>query len=239
MRPKWSRSGKTSACSGRNAPPESTRYTRGQAVLLGDLLRAQVLLHRDREVGAALHGGVVGHHHHLAAADAADAGDDARRRAPPRRRGRARPGRRSPGRACRDRAAVSMRSRTRSFPCSRWRRIASSPPPARASARRARRSASSASMWARFSRNSADRVSTWLSMTGIGRSMPYRFRAPGEAPAVETTANARVVRNANHSSSGDLVDGGDRHAACYSRSEPCKRDVVLVVLHSRRTYARP
>ena len=25
MRPKWSRSGKTSSCSGRNAPPESTR----------------------------------------------------------------------------------------------------------------------------------------------------------------------------------------------------------------------
>ena len=25
IRPKWSRSGKTSACSGRNAPPESTR----------------------------------------------------------------------------------------------------------------------------------------------------------------------------------------------------------------------
>src|SRR5215203_1316647 len=30
MRPKWSRSGKTSACRGRNAPPESTRYRHGR-----------------------------------------------------------------------------------------------------------------------------------------------------------------------------------------------------------------
>ena len=45
----------------------------------GDLLGAQVLLHRHRVVGAALHGGVVGDDHHLPAADPADAGDDARR----------------------------------------------------------------------------------------------------------------------------------------------------------------
>ena len=51
----------------------------GQAVLGRDLLRAQVLLHREREVGAALHGGVVGHDHDLAAAHAADAGDEAGR----------------------------------------------------------------------------------------------------------------------------------------------------------------
>jgi hypothetical protein len=37
----------------------------GQAVLLRDLLRAQVLLHRQRVVGAALHGGVVSDHHAL------------------------------------------------------------------------------------------------------------------------------------------------------------------------------
>jgi hypothetical protein len=37
----------------------------GQAVLLRDLLRAQVLLHRHRVVGAALHGGVVGDDHAL------------------------------------------------------------------------------------------------------------------------------------------------------------------------------
>ena len=48
----------------------------GQAVLLGDLLRAQVLLHRHREIGAALHRRVVGDDHHLAAAHPADAGDD-------------------------------------------------------------------------------------------------------------------------------------------------------------------
>ena len=49
----------------------------GQAVLRGDLLRAQVLLHRDGEVAAALHRGVVGDDHALDALHAADAGDDA------------------------------------------------------------------------------------------------------------------------------------------------------------------
>ena len=42
-----------------------------------DLLRAQVLLHRDREIGAALHRGVVGDDDALAPGDTADAGDDA------------------------------------------------------------------------------------------------------------------------------------------------------------------
>jgi len=45
-------------------------------VLLGDLLRAQVLLHREREVRAALHGRVVRDDHALAALDDADARDD-------------------------------------------------------------------------------------------------------------------------------------------------------------------
>ena len=49
----------------------------GQVVLLGDLLRAQVLLDRHRVVGAALHRGVVGHDHAFDALHAADAGDDA------------------------------------------------------------------------------------------------------------------------------------------------------------------
>ena len=40
----------------------------GQPVLLRDLLRAQMLLHRHREIGAALHRGVVGDDHHFAAA---------------------------------------------------------------------------------------------------------------------------------------------------------------------------
>jgi hypothetical protein len=49
----------------------------GQVVLLGDLLRAQVLLDRHRIVSAALDGGVVTHDHALLAGHAADAGDDA------------------------------------------------------------------------------------------------------------------------------------------------------------------
>jgi hypothetical protein len=49
-----------------------------QAVLRRDLLRAQVLLHRHRVIGAALDGGVVGDDHALAARDAADAGDHRR-----------------------------------------------------------------------------------------------------------------------------------------------------------------
>ena len=51
-----------------------------QAVLRRDLLRAQVLLDRERKIGAALDGGVVGDDHALAPRDAADAGDDARAR---------------------------------------------------------------------------------------------------------------------------------------------------------------
>ena len=50
----------------------------GQAVLARDLLRAQMLLHRHRIVGAALDGRVVGDDHALAAGDAADAGDRCR-----------------------------------------------------------------------------------------------------------------------------------------------------------------
>ncbi len=49
----------------------------GQAVLCRDLLRAQVLLDRDREVGAALHRGIVGDDHAFDALHAADAGDHA------------------------------------------------------------------------------------------------------------------------------------------------------------------
>ena len=52
----------------------------GQAVLERDLLRAQVLLHGERVVGAALHRGVVGDHDGVAAGDLPDAGDDPRAR---------------------------------------------------------------------------------------------------------------------------------------------------------------
>src|SRR5207245_4141220 len=51
-------------------------------VLLRDFLGAQVLLDREREVGTALHGGVVRHDDALTALDDADSGDD-----PGRRRG--------------------------------------------------------------------------------------------------------------------------------------------------------
>src|SRR5215210_6917616 len=78
MRPKWSRSGKTSAWSGRKAPPESTRYRQG-TVLLGDLLGAEVLLDGHREVGAALDRRVVCDDHALAPLHDADARDETRR----------------------------------------------------------------------------------------------------------------------------------------------------------------
>ena len=48
----------------------------GQAVLEGDLLRTQVLLHGEREVGAALDGRVVGDDQDLAAGHPPDAGDE-------------------------------------------------------------------------------------------------------------------------------------------------------------------
>ena len=51
-----------------------------QTVLGGHLLRAKVLLDRERVVGAALDRRVVGDDHALAALDDADPGDDARRR---------------------------------------------------------------------------------------------------------------------------------------------------------------
>jgi hypothetical protein len=51
-----------------------------QAVLFGDLLRAQMLFHGEREIRAALHRRVVRDDHAFAAMHAADAGDDTRRR---------------------------------------------------------------------------------------------------------------------------------------------------------------
>jgi hypothetical protein len=47
----------------------------GQAVRLGNLLRAKMFLHRHRIVGAALHRGVVAHDHRLLTRHTADAGD--------------------------------------------------------------------------------------------------------------------------------------------------------------------
>ena len=51
----------------------------GQIVLPRDVLRAQMLLHRHRIIGAALDGGVIGDDHAFAARDPPDPGDDARR----------------------------------------------------------------------------------------------------------------------------------------------------------------
>ena len=80
MRPKWSRSGNTSSCFGRNRAAGIDEVEAGQPVLPRDLLRPQVLLHGQREIGAALDRRVVGDDHAFAARDAADAGDDPRRR---------------------------------------------------------------------------------------------------------------------------------------------------------------
>ena len=52
----------------------------GKVVLHGDLLGAEVLLHRILHIGAALHRGVVGHDDRLTALDDTNTGDDARRR---------------------------------------------------------------------------------------------------------------------------------------------------------------
>ena len=77
MRPKWSRSGKTSVLVGQIGAAGIDQVDARQPVLARDLLGAQVLLDRDRVVGAALDRGVVGDDHALAAHHPADAGDDA------------------------------------------------------------------------------------------------------------------------------------------------------------------
>jgi len=52
----------------------------GEVVFLGNLLGAQVFFHRHREIGAALHGGIVADHHDLLTVDTPDACDHACRR---------------------------------------------------------------------------------------------------------------------------------------------------------------
>ena len=80
IRPKCSRSGKTSACSGQEGPARVDEVDAREVVLLGDLLGAQVLLHGEREVRAALDRGVVRDDDAAAALDHADPGHDAGRR---------------------------------------------------------------------------------------------------------------------------------------------------------------
>ena len=106
-----------------------------QLVLEGDLLGAQVLLHRHRVVGAALDGGVVGDDEHLSAVHHADAGDDAGAGA-----GAAVQALGGERRDLQERAALSSswstRSRGSSLPRARWRSRDRSGPPSAAAARR-------------------------------------------------------------------------------------------------------
>ena len=91
-----------------------------QVVLERDLLRAKMLFDGHRVVGAAFDRGVVRDDHDVPAGDARDAGDDARTRrlvvVDAEARQRRELEEREPGSIRR-----SMRSRTGSLPCSRWR----------------------------------------------------------------------------------------------------------------------
>ena len=157
-----------------------------QPVLLGDLLRAQVLLDREREVRAALDRRVVRDDHALAALDDADAGDDARARAPARRRAPTRRARSARGTPCRGRASRSIRSRASSLPRERCRSTARSPPPRATCAVRSRSSSTSASIRSRRRSNSS-RCACDVS-TAIGVSLPCRRRAPPSTPAAAPRA---------------------------------------------------
>ena len=77
MRPKWSLIGKDLALQRQEGAAGIDQVEAGQAVGEGDLLGAEVLLDRHREVGAALDGRVVGDDDDLPPADPADPGDDA------------------------------------------------------------------------------------------------------------------------------------------------------------------
>ncbi len=76
MRPKCSRSGKTSSCLGRLAPPEIDQIDAWQAVLRRDFLRSQMFLYGNREIGSAFDCRVIGDDHAFPSGDASDPGDD-------------------------------------------------------------------------------------------------------------------------------------------------------------------
>ena len=59
------------------APPEIDEIDAGQPVVGGDLLGAEMLLHRQRIIGAALHRRVIGDDDRKPPADAADPGNEA------------------------------------------------------------------------------------------------------------------------------------------------------------------
>ena len=108
----------------------------GQPVLERDLLRAQMLLHRHRIIGAALDGGIVGDDHRLAALDPPDAADEPRavHVALVHAEGRERADLQE--RRARHRSSRATRSRAISLPRARWRTRALAPPPSDAAARR-------------------------------------------------------------------------------------------------------
>ena len=77
MRPKCRSSGKDLVLHRQEGAAGIDHVDAGQIVLPRDVLRAQMLLHGHRIIGAALDGGVIGDDDAFAARDAPDAGDDA------------------------------------------------------------------------------------------------------------------------------------------------------------------
>ena len=155
-----------------------------QAVLEGDLLRAEMLLHGEGKVGAALDGRVVGHDQDLASRDPPDSGDEARRPARRRRRHPRRPAATVRGTASRGRAGAPAAPAPSSCPGPVAEPAPPAPPPSRACARRVRNSATSASMRAALRRNASLRESTddsSRSMRVTSRSSRSCSRRPGSA----------------------------------------------------------
>ena len=151
----------------------------GQTVLARDVLRAQVLLHRHRIVGAALDRGVVADDDAFASRDAADAGDDAGRGDvvvvhPVGRELRQLEERRA---RVEQRAHALARQELAAPGVARAR---ASPPPCSIAATFALRSATSAAIASRFFANAASRVSSRDSMTAMLISPPA-----GREPAID------------------------------------------------------
>ena len=165
-----------------------------QPVFERDLLGADVLLHGDRVVGAALHRRVVGDDDDFTARDAPDAGHQAGRRAPRCRTCRT-------PRACDSSrngdprsSRRSTRSRTGSFPCSRWRCRYFGPPPCRATSRRSRSCATSCCMRSRLALKLASLGSTWEGRTCMSRQRRDQPRAAASVDRMRGTGRARQRR---------------------------------------------
>ena len=115
----------------------------GQTVLRRDFLRAQVLLHRHRIIGAALDRRIVGDDHRLAAVDRGRSRRSARRRARRPRTCRRPRARRSRETASRDRSAARRARAPAACRAPTWRSRAFAEPPSAAARRGARSSSSS------------------------------------------------------------------------------------------------